>query len=99
MLQGACEGDEGSPLYINAEINDKTGDINKRTLAGIYSGSGTKECGKKNVPNYWQRVSEFLPWIKCVKKHAELNKTTRDVERACNQFVVRATSFECPKKQ
>ena len=99
MLQSACEGDEGGPLYINTEKNDETGDIINQTLAGIYSGSGTNECGKVNVPNFWQRISEFLPWIKCVKKHAELNKTTRDVERACNQFVVRATSFECPTKQ
>ena len=85
-------------MYINQQIDESTGDLIGRTLAGSLSGSGTDFCGKKYIPNYYQRISEFLPWIKCVKKHAELNKTTRDVERACNQFVVRATSFECPSK-
>ena len=94
MLQGACEGDEGSPLYINAEINDKTGDINKRTLAGIYSGSGTKECGKKNVPNYWQRVSEFLPWIKCIKRLAEENKASEEIEKEC-KFYINSSQPKC----
>ena len=85
-------------MYINQQVDESTGDLTGRTLAGSLSGSGTGSCGNKNIPNYYQRISEFLPWIKCVKKHAELNKTTRDVERACNKFVVRATSFECPSK-
>ena len=85
-------------MYINEQKDEITGDLTGRTLAGSLSGSGTGSCGNKNIPNYYQRISEYLPWIKCVKKHAELNKTTRDVERACNQFVVRATSFECPSK-
>ena len=83
-------------MYINQQIDESTGDLTGHTLAGSLSGSGTDTCGIANIPNYYQRISEFLPWIKCVKKNAELNKTTRDVERACNQFVARATSFECP---
>ena len=81
-MQGACEGDEGGPLYINAKINDNTGDINNRTLAGIFSGSGKYDCGKSEI-NYWQRVSEFLPWIKCVKRNAEENKPTEEFEKEC----------------
>ena len=53
MLQGACEGDEGGPLYINTKIDNQTGDINGRTLAGIFSGSGEYKCGKSEI-NYWQ---------------------------------------------
>ena len=84
-------------MYINQQVDESTGDLIGLTLAGSLSGSGTGTCGNAdaNIPSYYQRISEFLPWIKCVKKHAELNKTTRDVERACNQYVVRATSFEC----
>ena len=77
-------------MYINEEKNEITGEVTGRTLAGTLSGSGTDFCGKVNIPNYWQRISEFLPWIKCVKKNAEFNKTTRDVERAYNQYVTRA---------
>ena len=82
MLQGACEGDEGGPLYINTKIDNQTGDINGRTLAGIFSGSGEFKCGKSEI-NYWQRVSEFLPWIKCVKRIAEENKATEEIEKEC----------------
>ena len=85
-------------MYINQQIDVSNGGLSGRTLAGLLSGSGTSSCGNLNIPNYYQRISEFLPWIKCVKKNAELNKTTRDVERACNKIVVRATSFECPIK-
>ena len=60
-------------------------------MAGLLSGSGVQSCGGDNIPNYWQRISEYLPWIKCVKQNAEENKTSRDVERACNQFVKRYT--------
>ena len=56
-------------------------------MAGILSGSGTKNCGEKDIYNYWIRVSEHLPWIKCVQKNANENKTTRDVERACHKFI------------
>ena len=73
-------------MYINRKIND-AGDINNQTLAGIFSGSGTKECGKKNVPNYWQRVSEFLPWIKCVKRLAEENKASEEIEKDCKKNI------------
>ena len=82
MLQSGCEGDEGGPLYINTKINDQTGDINGQTLAGIFSGSGKYECGKAEI-NYFQRVSEFLPWIKCVKRNAEENKATEEIEKEC----------------
>ena len=99
IIQAGCEGDSGGPIYINEQIEESTGDLTGRTLAGTFSGSGTNACGNLNIPGYYQRISEFLPWIKCVKKHAELNKTTRNVERACNQFVIRATSFECPTKE
>ena len=58
-------------------------------MAGILSGSGVNNCGTKDIYNYWIRVSEHLPWIKCVKKNAEENKTTRDIERACNKFIKR----------
>ena len=69
-------------MYINTKIDNQTGDINGRTLAGIFSGSGEYECGKSEV-NYWQRVSEFLPWIKCVKRNAEENKPTEGIEKEC----------------
>ena len=85
-MQGACGGDEGGPLYINTKINDNTGDINGRTLAGIFSGSGKYECGK-SVINYWQRISEFLPWIKCVKRNAEENKPTEEIEKECESEI------------
>jgi len=83
---GACEGDEGGPLYINAKIDDKTGDIIDQTLAGIYSGSGKYECGKSEI-NYWQRISEFLPWIKCVKRNAEVNKPTELIAKECESKI------------
>ena len=86
MLQGGCNGDEGGPLYINTKINDQTGDINGRTLAGIFSGSGEYECGKSEI-NYFQRVSEFLPWIKCVKRYAEENKPTEEFEKECESEI------------
>ena len=86
MLQGACEGDEGGPLYINTKINGTTGDINGQTLAGIFSGSGEYECGKAEI-NYFQRVSEFLPWIKCVKRNAEENITTEEIEKECESEI------------
>ena len=84
-------GDSGGPLYINTQKNPDTGEITGQTLAGLLSGSGIANCGSDNIPNYWQRISEFLPWIKCVKQNAEENKTHRDVERACNQFVKKYT--------
>ena len=90
IIQASCAGDSGGPLYINEQIDEITGELTGRTLAGTHSGSGTLTCGNLNIPSYYQRISEFLPWIKCVKKNAELNKTTRDVERACNQYVTRA---------
>ena len=86
MLQGACEGDEGGPLYINTKIDNQTGDINGRTLAGIFSGSGEYKCGKSEI-NYWQRVSAFLPWIKCVKRIAEENKATEEIEKECESEI------------
>ena len=89
MLQGACEGDEGGPLYINAKTNDANGDINNQTLAGIFSGSGKYECGKAEI-NYFQRVSEFLPWIKCVKRNAEENKATEEIEKECESEIKRS---------
>ena len=91
-------GDSGGPLYINTQKNPDTGEITGQTLAGLLSGSGIDNCGQHNIPNYWQRISEFLPWIKCVKRNAEENKTSRDVERACNQFVKRYTR-ECKKDE
>ena len=45
-----------------------------------------------------KEYQNFFLGSNVMKKHAELNKTTRDVERACNRFVVRATSFECPTR-
>ena len=80
-------GDSGGPLYINTQKDPITEEITGQTLAGLLSGSGIDNCGRYNIPNYWQRISEFLPWIKCVKRNAEENKTSRDVERACNRFV------------
>ena len=56
-------------------------------MAGILSGGGTTNCGKEDIYNYWIRVSEHLPWIKCVQKNANENETTRDIERACNGFI------------
>ena len=56
-------------------------------MAGILSGGGTTNCGKEDIYNYWIRVSEHLPWIKCVQRNANENETTRDIERACNQFI------------
>ena len=73
-------------MYINAKIDDKTGDINDRTLAGIFSGSGEYECGKSEI-NYWQRISEFLPWIKCVKRNAEDNKAKEEIQKECESKI------------
>ena len=78
-------------MYINTQKNPVTEEITGQTLAGLLSGSGIDNCGKYNIPNYWQRISEFLPWIKCVKRNAEENKSSRDVERACNRFVKKYT--------
>ena len=78
-------------MYINTQKNPVTEEITGQTLAGLLSGSGIDNCGQHNIPNYWQRISEFLPWIKCVKRNAEGSKTRRDVERACNQFVKKYT--------
>ena len=60
-------------------------------MAGILSGSGVNNCGTKDIYNYWIRVSEHLPWIKCVKKNAEENKSTRNIQRACNKSVKKFT--------
>ena len=78
-------------MYINTQKQSATGDIKGQTLAGLLSGSGVPSCGADNIPNYWQRISEYLPWIKCVKRNAEENKSSRDVERACNRFVKKYT--------
>ena len=67
-------------------MNEKN-EITGQTLAGILSGGGVTNCGKLDIYNYWIRVSEHLDWIKCVKKNAEENKTTRNIQRACNRFV------------
>ena len=56
-------------------------------MAGLYTGSGVSNCGKLDIYSYWIRVSEHLPWIKCIKKNAEENKTTTEVEKACEKFV------------
>ena len=88
-------GDSGGPLFINRQLNEKN-EITGQTLAGILSGSGTLNCGSKNIYNYWIRVSEHLDWIKCVKKNAEENKSTRNIQRACNKSVKKFTR-KCEK--
>ena len=84
VYQGPCQGDSGGPLYINTKVQTN-GDITGQTLAGIHSGA--QGCGRKNYTQWWQRVSSFLPWIKCIKKYAELNKFTQDVEKICLRIV------------
>merc|ERR1719510_794322 len=75
---GACrsDGDAGAPLYINEEI-DSNGDISGRTLAAIFSGS--KTCGSTLEPQFWNRISTHLEWIKCTSKIAGANPDVGDL--------------------
>ena len=83
-FQAACQGDSGGPLFIDTKTNEVNGDKG-RTLIGILSGG--QACGRENVTNWWQRVSSFLHWIKCIKNQATKNKSTKEIGNICAEFV------------
>ena len=42
----------------------------------------------------WQRASDFLPWIKCVKRLAEENKASEEIEKEC-KFYLNSSQPKC----
>ena len=73
-----------SPLFVDTKTEGENGDKG-RTLIGILSGG--QACGRENVTNWWQRVSSFVPWIKCIKNQATKNKSTKEIGKICAEFV------------
>ena len=54
---GACKGDSGGPLVCFDE------DKNEYVLRGVTS-FGSPNCGDKNTPEVWTRITWYLGWIK-----------------------------------
>lgn len=61
----SCEGDSGGPLQV------QRGD-NKWVLVGTVS-HGIK-CAEPNLPGIYIRTTAYLPWIRAITFHQDLNK-------------------------
>merc|ERR1711953_1292469 len=76
------------PFGINEQMLCTKGILDEES--GIYSGA--LGSGFRNAPAWWQRVSSFAPWIKCIKENAEKGLSHITVTRKCIKLVKRFNS-------
>jgi len=77
-FSGACRGDDGGPLTVEAD--------GQTTLVGIVSGG--LGCGN-GIPNWFTRVSFYEEWMACILEKSRLLKSSDQVEAACSNSVKR----------
>jgi len=77
---GPCEGDSGGPLF-QQEITDEG--FTKSSLIGIVAGG--LGCGI-NIPTWYTRISEFLPWMGCIVGAAKLGISTDAIASNCGRI-------------
>ena len=67
-FSGACRGDDGGPLTVEAD--------GQTTLVGIVSGG--LGCGN-GIPNWFTRVSFYEEWMACILEKSRLLKSSDQV--------------------
>lgn len=75
-FSGACRGDDGGPLTVDAD--------GQTTLVGIVSGG--LGCGN-GIPNWYTRVSFYEEWMACILEKSRVLKSSDQVEAACRNSV------------
>ena len=67
-FSGACRGDDGGPLTVEAD--------GQTTLVGIVSGG--LGCGN-GIPNWYTRVSFYEEWMACIVEKSRVLKSSDEV--------------------
>ncbi|PSN31833.1 hypothetical protein C0J52_20870 [Blattella germanica] len=57
----SCDGDSGGPLQLAATSAECSAEI-----IGVVSFAFSSECGQKEVPAIYTRVSKYVPWIESI---------------------------------
>ena len=74
-FSGACRGDDGGPLTVEAD--------GQTTLVGIVSGG--LGCGN-GIPNWYTRVSFYEEWMACILEKSRVLKSSDQVITEDNPF-------------
>ena len=74
-FSGACRGDDGGPLTVDAD--------GQTTLVGIVSGG--LGCGN-GIPNWYTRVSFYEEWMACILEKSRVLKSSDQVITEDNPF-------------